>query len=81
VTRPEGKWRVLVSDKLAEEGLAGLRESSDVELAVKTGLQPDELKQEIRGAHALLVRSATKVTADVIDAAPNLSVIGRAVTG
>ncbi len=77
----EGKWRVLVSDKLAEEGLAGLRESSDVELVVKTGLQPEELKQEIRGAHALLVRSATKVTADVIEAAPKLSVIGRAGVG
>lgn len=75
------KWRVLVSDRLANEGLGALRESADVELVVKPGLRPEELKQEIRSAHALLVRSATKVTADVIDAAPELVAIGRAGVG
>ncbi len=74
-------WRVLVSDKLSEEGLAVLRDSPSVELVIKTGLGPEALKEEIREADALLVRSATKVTADIIDAAPNLVAIGRAGVG
>ncbi len=77
----EAKWRVLVSDKLAEEGLEALRESPEVEVVVKTGLEPEELKKEIEGAHGLLVRSATKVTADIMEAAPNLMAIGRAGVG
>ncbi len=75
------KWRVLVSDKLSEEGLAALRESPSVEVVVKTDLDLEGLKKEISQAHALLVRSATKVTAEVIAAAPNLIVIGRAGVG
>jgi D-3-phosphoglycerate dehydrogenase len=79
---PETKrWRVLVSDKLAEEGLAVLREHPAVDLVVKTGLEPEALKQELRQADALLVRSATKVTADLIASAPKLAVIGRAGVG
>ena len=64
----EAKWRVLVSDKLSEEGLAVLRGHPSVELVVKIGLDPEELKREIREADALLVRSATKVTAEIIEA-------------
>lgn len=75
------KWRVLVADKLAEEGLAALREAPEVELVVNTGLTHEELLQEIAQADALLVRSATKVTAEVIEAAPRLQVIGRAGVG
>ncbi len=75
------KWRVLVSDKLSEEGLAALRQSPDVEVVVKTGLAAEELLEEIKSADALLVRSATKVTAPVIEAGKKLTVIGRAGVG
>ncbi len=75
------KWRILVSDKLAEDGLSVLRDHPAVELVVKTGMSPEELHQEIHDADALLVRSATKVTADVIGAAPRLLAIGRAGVG
>lgn len=75
------RWRVLVSDKLAEEGLAVLREHPAVELVVKTGLAPEALKEELREAEALLVRSATRVTAELIAGAPKLAVIGRAGVG
>jgi len=81
VPAQQTKWRVLVSDKLADQGLAPLRESPDIDLLLKPGLKPEELKQEIREADALLVRSATKVTADVIEAAPKLVAIGRAGVG
>ena len=76
-----GKWKVLVSDKLSDEGLAVLREDPAVEVAVKTGLSPSELKAEIADVEALLVRSATKVTSDIIDAGKKLMVIGRAGVG
>jgi D-3-phosphoglycerate dehydrogenase len=75
------RWRVLVSDKLADEGLAVLREHPRVDLVVKTGLEPEALKEELREAEALLVRSATRVTADLIASAPKLAVIGRAGVG
>jgi len=81
VTAQPAKWRVLVSDTLAEEGLAVLRDDPRVELVVQTGLAPDELKAAIKGAHALVVRSATKVTADIIEAGDVLTVIGRAGVG
>jgi D-3-phosphoglycerate dehydrogenase len=81
VTEQHSKWRVLVSDKLSDQGLAVLREDPRVEVVCKTGLSRDELKEEIREADALLVRSATKVTAEVIDAAKKLVAIGRAGVG
>jgi len=75
------QWRVLVSDKLSEEGLEALRRDPEVEVVVKTDLSPADLKQEIGAAHALLVRSATKVTAEVLASAGKLMVIGRAGVG
>ncbi|MDP3110487.1 MAG: phosphoglycerate dehydrogenase, partial [Thermodesulfovibrionales bacterium] len=48
---------------------------------VKTGMKPDELKACIGEYHGLVIRSATKVTADIIDAAKSLKVIGRAGSG
>ncbi len=71
--------KVLVSDSLHEAGIELLKEVADVEVA--TGLSKDELKKKIKDRDALLVRSATKVTADVIKAAENLKVIGRAGVG
>ena len=76
-----GKWKVLVSDALSQEGLAALQEDRNVEVVAKTGLSAEDLKAEIADAHALLVRSATRVTADVIDAGRKLMVIGRAGVG
>jgi D-3-phosphoglycerate dehydrogenase / 2-oxoglutarate reductase len=73
--------RVLVSDSLAKEGLAILQAAEGLEVEVKTGLPPEELKAIIGGYEALVVRSATKVKADLIEAATNLKIIGRAGIG
>ncbi|MGA2122105.1 MAG: phosphoglycerate dehydrogenase [Methanoregula sp.] len=71
--------RVLVSDPLAEEGLAILRAAVDVD--VKTGLKEDELCNIIGDYDALLVRSGTDVNAKVIEAGKRLKFIGRAGVG
>ena len=72
--------KVLVSDPLAEAGLALLREAG-LEVDVRTGLSPDELIAIIPDYDALIIRSGTQVTADVIQAAKNLKVITRAGVG
>jgi D-3-phosphoglycerate dehydrogenase len=72
--------KVLVSDNISSKGVEILR-NAGLEVDVKTGLKPDELKSIIGEYHALIVRSATKATADIIEAAKNLKVIGRAGSG
>ncbi len=73
--------KVLVSDNLSELGVNIFREAEGLEVDVKVGLSPDELKAIIGEYHGLAVRGATKVTADIIAAAGNLKVVGRAGTG
>ncbi|TMK85396.1 MAG: phosphoglycerate dehydrogenase [Actinobacteria bacterium] len=72
--------RVLVTEEIAERGLGVLRDAGH-EVDVRLGLAPDGLLAAVRGAHALIVRSATKVTADVLEAADELVVVGRAGIG
>ncbi len=72
--------KVLVSDSISQQGIDILTKAG-LEVDVKTGLSPDELKAIIGEYHGLIIRSATRVTADVIDAATNLRVIGRAGSG
>jgi D-3-phosphoglycerate dehydrogenase / 2-oxoglutarate reductase len=71
--------RVLVKEKLAAEGLELLRQQFDVDLGVDW--TDDEFIARIGGYDALIVRSATKVTAEVIEAGVRLSVVGRAGVG
>jgi D-3-phosphoglycerate dehydrogenase len=73
--------RVLVSDPLSEQGLAILRQGKDLEIDYRPGLKEAELAAAIAGAHALVIRSGSKVTARVLAAATDLKVIGRAGIG
>lgn len=72
--------KVLVSDSISSKGVEILKKAG-FEVDVKTGLKPEELKSIIGEYDALIIRSATKVTAEIIDAADKLKVIGRAGTG
>lgn len=72
--------KVLISDSLSEEGIAILREAG-LEVIYNPGLSHEELKKEITKVDALIIRSGTKVTREIIEAAKNLKVIGRAGTG
>ncbi|WP_166037942.1 phosphoglycerate dehydrogenase [Sphingosinicella sp. YJ22] len=72
--------RVLISDKM-DPNAAQIFRASGVEVDEKPGLTKDELKAIIGDYDGLAIRSATKVTADLLEAAPNLKVIGRAGIG
>ncbi len=72
-------YNVLITDGLEEIGQAILRSSARVE--ERTGISPEELLQVIGNYDALVVRSRTKVTAGVFQAARRLKVVGRAGVG
>jgi len=72
--------RVLVTEEIAESGLQKLR-SAGHDVDVRLGLSPADLIQAVAGAHALIIRSATKVDATTLEAARDLVVVGRAGIG
>lgn len=73
--------KVLVSDKLAPEGVKVLEGFPGIEVTVQTSWEPGELIEKIRGYSGLVIRSATKVTEEVIEASDALKVVGRAGIG
>ncbi|KPJ53435.1 3-phosphoglycerate dehydrogenase [candidate division TA06 bacterium DG_24] len=73
--------KILVSDPLAPEALERLKAAQGVAVDVKTEMTPEELVGAIGEYDAIVVRSATKVTGDVVAAGKNLKVIGRAGIG
>jgi D-3-phosphoglycerate dehydrogenase len=81
VSAPEltAPYRILVAEKIADSGVEMLRERFDVDLGV--GWSADELAERIGGYDGILIRSATKLTADLIARGENLKVIGRAGVG
>ncbi|HEY4640241.1 MAG TPA: phosphoglycerate dehydrogenase, partial [Thermoanaerobaculia bacterium] len=73
--------RVLVTDSIAESGLDILRSASDVELDYRPGLKGDELLQAVAQSDALMTRSGTAVTQELVNAGTRLRVVGRAGVG
>ena len=71
--------KVLVNDAIAPQGVQKLKDAGFE--VVDTHLEPEDLKAQIKDYDALIVRSATKVRAEIIEAADNLKVIGRAGVG
>ncbi|MBI4430995.1 MAG: phosphoglycerate dehydrogenase [Candidatus Omnitrophica bacterium] len=74
-------FNVFVSDKLDASGLRFLEQTNGIRVSNKPGLKGQELKDAIRGADAIIIRSETKVTREVIEAAVRLKIIGRAGVG
>ncbi|MBB5323452.1 D-3-phosphoglycerate dehydrogenase [Anoxybacillus tepidamans] len=71
-------FRILVSDSMSEEGLAPLRKSEQIEIVQK---KVTEVEDRLHEFDALLVRSATKVTEELLQKMPNLKIVGRAGVG
>ncbi|UCG22932.1 MAG: phosphoglycerate dehydrogenase, partial [Chloroflexota bacterium] len=74
-------YKILVSDKLGEAGLERLTEAQDIEFQMTLNLSHDKLIEAISDVDAIIVRSGTKVDADVLVAGRNLKVVGRAGIG
>ena len=73
------KRKILIPEKVSPDGLALLKDQFDVD--EKKGLTPEELKKIIGEYDALIVRSETKVTAELLEAAKKMKVVARAGVG
>ncbi|MCX7912491.1 MAG: phosphoglycerate dehydrogenase, partial [Dehalococcoidales bacterium] len=76
---PDAQRKVLVAEHISEEGIQILAQEAQVDM--KPGIKPEELKAIIGEYDALVVRSQTRVTADIIEAGKKLQVIARAGVG
>src|SRR3989339_1960821 len=74
-------FKILVADPIADEGIELLKKQKDTEVDVKLKLKPEEITAIIGEYDALVVRSETKATAPILEAAKKLKVIGRAGVG
>ncbi|MFC2947074.1 phosphoglycerate dehydrogenase [Virgibacillus sediminis] len=74
-------FNILIADPLSEDGIQPLRAADNMNIVVDTGLKPEELMEKIGKFDALLVRSQTKVTREIIEQASNLKIIARAGVG
>ncbi len=72
--------KVFVADDVNEDNLAPLRDAG-IDVVKETKLDPSALAVRLKDADGVIVRSATRITADLMDAAPKLRVIGRAGVG
>ncbi|HET8798148.1 MAG TPA: phosphoglycerate dehydrogenase [Thermoanaerobaculia bacterium] len=74
-------YRVLVTDTLAESGLDILRDAKDVDLSYKPGLKGADLLAAVAQTDALITRSGTAVTPELVNAGTQLRIVGRAGVG
>src|SRR5579883_1929170 len=77
-----GTVKILITDRIAREGIDLLRaQLPQAQIDEQLGLKPEQLKAIIGDYSALIVRSETRVTSDVLAAATNLKIVGRAGVG
>ena len=74
-------YRIFVADKLAPEGIAALEQYPELEIDFTPGLSVEEAIPHAAQADAIIVRSATKIRGELLDAASRLKVVGRAGIG
>ncbi len=72
--------RVLITEKLAERGLELLRKAGH-EVDIQLDLSPEQLLEAVKGAQGIIIRSATQITEEVLAAADELMIVGRAGVG
>lgn len=74
-------FRVLITDNLADAGVQVLENAADIEVDRRSGLSPDEVRDALRDADGIIIRSATKLTPDILAGQERLKVIVRAGVG
>ncbi len=73
--------KILVADKISSKGVAYLRQQTGFEVVEAYGSSPEKVLTLVKDVHAIAVRSETKITREVLEAAPLLKVVGRAGVG
>lgn len=73
--------KVLIADNLSTAGIEKLKESSGIEVEVRTGMSPQEVREALHEADGVIIRSATKLTPEILKDQPRLKVIVRAGVG
>lgn len=74
-------FRVLITDSLSAAGLEVLKQSPEIEVDVRSGLSPEEVREALHEADGIIIRSATKLTAAILKGQPRLKAIVRAGVG
>ena len=72
--------KILISDKMSDN-VEDVLKSKSIDYDIKTGMEPEELKSVIDQYDGILIRSATKLTSDILADCKNLKVVGRAGVG
>lgn len=73
--------RVLITDSLSEAGLSILEETPGIEVVNRSGLSPEEVRDALRDVDGIVIRSGTRLTAEILDGQERLKVIVRAGVG
>jgi D-3-phosphoglycerate dehydrogenase / 2-oxoglutarate reductase len=73
--------RVLITDNLSAAGLDVLKQSKEIEVDVRSGLSPEQVREALHDADGIIIRSATKLTAAILKGQPRLKAIVRAGVG
>lgn len=74
-------FKILVTDKISEQGLAVFKNAPGFQVDEKIKMTPEDLKKIVADYDGWIIRSGTKITADLIEAATKLKIIGRAGVG
>jgi D-3-phosphoglycerate dehydrogenase len=74
-------YRVLITDNLSPAGLDVLKQSPEIEVDVRSGLSPEEVREALHEADGIIIRSATKLTPAILKGQPRLKAIVRAGVG
>ena len=73
--------RVLITDSLSQAGIDLLNAAGGIEVVVKSGLTPEQVKEELKQADGIIVRSGTKLTPEVLEGQTRLKAVARAGVG
>jgi len=75
------QYKVLITDNLSNDGIEVLSRSRDIEIDIRAGIKHDELKAIISNYDAIITRSGTTITEDLLENPGRLKIIGRAGVG
>jgi len=75
------KFKLLITDNIAEEGIKILEQSGDINIDMKIGIKSEELKDIIGQYDAIITRSGTSITKETLQNPGKLKIIGRAGVG